>query len=255
MNKYMNILIVDDDQRMVKTLVDILQLKGFKAEGSHSPKKALERLIDQDFDCVLTDIKMPEMNGIEFFRAIRNIRPDVAVVFMTAYATNEIVEEGIHEGVIATLNKPLDINLLLGFFSFLGEEPSVVIVDDDPQFCKTLAAILHTRGFHVIEISDPHALYDFLKPNNQVVLLDMKLNSTSGLDVLRNIREKYSHLPVVLVTGFRKDMAASIEAAMKINVFTCLYKPFQIDELLSVLKTIHHKELGRFLKESLSKRR
>lgn len=255
MSKTMNILIVDDDQRMVKTLVDILQLKGYSAEGSHSTRKALDLVRDKNFDCVLTDVKMPEMNGIEFLRAIKKVKPELSVVFMTAYATNEIVEEAIKEGVIATLNKPLDINLLLCFFSVLGEEPSVVIVDDDPQFCKTLGAILNTRGFQVIEISDPHDIYDFLKPDGQVVLLDMKLNTITGLDVLKNIREKYPQLPVILVTGYRQDMSSAIDAAMKINAFTCLYKPFQIDELLSVLRTIHHKELGRFLKESLSKRR
>lgn len=255
MSKSMNILIVDDDQRMVKTLVDILQLKGFIAEGTHSTSKALELLRNTNFDCVLTDIKMPEMNGIEFTRAVKKIKPEISVIFMTAYATSEIVDEAVKEGVIATLNKPLDINLLLNFFSVLGKEPSIIIVDDDPQFCKTLGAILLARGFQVIEISDPDNLYDVLKPDGQVVLLDMKLNSISGLDVLKNIRIKYHNLPVILVTGYRQDMATAIEAALKINAFTCLYKPFQIEELLGVLKTIHHKELGRFLKESLSKRR
>jgi two-component system response regulator HydG len=255
MSKSMNILIVDDDQRMVKTLVDILQLKGYFAEGSHSALKALDMIRCMDFDCVLTDIKMPEMNGIEFLQAIRKIKPNLSVVFMTAYATKEIVDEAIEEGVIATLNKPLDINLLLCFFSVLGEEPSVVIVDDDPHFCKTLGAILNTRGFRVFEISDPQELHDFLRPDGQVVLLDMKLNNVTGLDILKKIREKYPKLPVILVTGYREDMASAIDAALKINAFTCLYKPFQIDELLSILRKIHHRELGLFLKESLSKRR
>jgi len=255
MTKNLRILIVDDDKRMVKTLVDILMLKGFQTVGSYSGTEALDLLQKKDFDCVLTDIKMPEMNGIEFFRKIKTIRPSVSVVFMTAYATNELVSQAMEEGAIATLNKPLDINLLLCFLSALREDLSIVIVDDDPMFCKTLGGVLKNRGFNVSEVSEPDSLYAILKPEGQVVLLDMKLNNITGLEVLKKIRKKFPDLPVVLITGYREDMASSIDAALKINAFTCLYKPFQIEELLGVLASIHKKELGRILNETPFSRR
>lgn len=248
----LRILIVDDDRRMVKTLVDILHLKGYQAQGVHSSNQALERVEQEDFDCVLTDIRMPDMNGVDLFRRIKKIRRDLPVVFMTAYATDKLVHEAIEEGAIATLNKPLDINLLLNFFSALGEGPSIVIVDDDSMFCHTIGDILNSRGFDVTQVTDHTLLKQILRPTGQIVLLDMKLKDITGLQVLRKIREKYPDLPVVLITGYKKDMSPSIDAAMQINAFTCLYKPLEIENLLQVLTRIHYRELSRILDDSSS---
>ncbi len=250
----LRILIVDDDRRMVKTLVDILQYKGFDVQGEISSRHALELINQYPYDCVLTDIKMPDLNGLEFFREIKKIRPRISVVFMTAYATDDLVRQAMEEGAIATLNKPLDINLLLCFFSALGRNPSIVIVDDDTQFCETLGAVLRIRNFRVIEVQDPSTLDGILEPEGQVVLLDMKLRDVSGLDVLKKIRSKHPFIPVILITGYREDMASSIEAALAINAYTCLYKPLHIEELLQVLSTIHHQYAVRLLKESPVKR-
>jgi len=161
----------------------------------------------------------------------------------------------LEEGVIASLTKPLDINLLLGFFSSLRKERSIVIVDDDPQFCQTLGDILRARDFAVTQVHDPQSLVEMLRTDAQVVLLDMKLNSINGLEVLKEIREHYPHLPVILVTGYREEMAPAIEAALKINAYTCLYKPFRIEELLQLFTEVRHRELGRVLGQHDRKRK
>ena len=251
MSEKLPILIVDDDRRMAKTLLDILKVQGYEAEAAYSGSEALDKVKKGRFDCVLTDIKMPQMNGVELYRAIKNIQPELPVVFMTAYS--ELVKEGLQEGAIATLNKPLDINLLLSFFSSLRKERSIVIVDDDPQFCKTLGDILQARDFAVAQFADPHGVVETLEPDAQVVLLDMKLDGINGLEVLKEIREHYPHLPVIIVTGYREEMAPAIEAALKISAYTCLYKPFQIEALLQLLTEIQHQELGRVLGQPVRK--
>ncbi|MBU0479421.1 response regulator, partial [bacterium] len=87
-----------------------------------------------------------------------------------------------------------------------------------------------------------------------VVLLDMKLNGLSGLDVLKEIRERCPSLPVILVTGCREEMAQSIEAALKIGAYTCLYKPFQIEELLQLLAEINRQKLALILGLTIKKK-
>ncbi len=249
------ILIVDDDRRMAKTLKDIFNVKGYEAEVAHSGPEALEKVAESHFDCVLTDIKMPEMNGVDFCKVVKKEKPDTPVVMMTAYSADRLVEEGLEEGAMAALTKPLDIDLLLSFFSTLRKERSIVIVDDDPQFCKTLGDILEARGFSVVQVTQPSDLPDKLVSEGQVVLLDMKLNSINGLAVLKEIRKQYPHLPVILMTGYREEMAQAIEAALEVNAYTCLYKPFQIEELLQVLTEIHHRELGRVMGRPARKRK
>ncbi len=267
----LRILVVDDDRMMAKTLVDILKVKGYEAEAVHSGPEALEKVTqgsfgsahrheprheysrwhsrwqDRPFDCVLTDIKMPEVNGVELYRTIKTRRPDLPVVLMTAYSTDRLVEEGLEEGAIAALTKPLDINCLLCFFSSLRKERSIAIVDDDPQFCKTLGDVLRMRGFAVTQVSDPHSVVERLGADEQVVLLDMRLNNISGLGILREIRERHPHLPVVLVTGYREEMTSAIEAALKIGAHTCLHKPLEIEHLLQLLAEIRRQELSRVL--------
>lgn len=247
MKEKLRVLIVDDDRRMVKALLDILKVKGYEAEAAHTGAEALDKVNKGRFDCVLTDIKMPQMNGVQLYRAIKAIQPELPVVLMTAYTTDKLVKEGLEEGAIASLTKPLDINLLLCFFSTLRKERSIVIVDDDPNFCTTLGDILQTRGFGVTKVTDPRDLMERVRADGEAVLLDMKLDNINGLDVLKEIRGLYPELPVILVTGFREEMASAIDAAMKIGAYTCLYKPFQIEELLQVLTKVHHEELGRIL--------
>ena len=248
MNSILTVLIVDDDKRMTRTLADILNLSGFKAVESSSAQEALKLLETQAFDCVLTDVRMPDMNGVEFHRQLRAAYPGLPVLLMTAFASNEIIQQGLDDGVVGVLDKPLDITHLLGFFSSLARQRVVAIVDDDPIFCKTLGDILTQRGFNVLPITDPHSSVETMTSGAQVILLDMRLNSISGLDVMRDVRAVYPSLPVMMVTGYGQEMAGALQAAMDINAFTCLYKPLEIPHLLDLLANIQLTRLRSALK-------
>jgi two-component system response regulator HydG len=244
----LHILVVDDDHSMAKTLCDIFKIKGYEAEAVHSGHAALEKVTHEAFDCVLSDIKMPKVDGVALYRAIRAIHPDLPVVLMTAYSADNLVKQGLQEGIIAVLSKPLDIGILLAFFVSLCKEHSIAIVDDDPQFCRTLAGILGAQGFVTTVINDPHAVMDKLA-DEQVLLLDMKLNDVGGLEVLYRIREQHPHLPVILVTGYRREMAWAIDEALQLGAYTCLYKPLDIEEMLEILIQIRRRELSAILKK------
>lgn len=112
----LRIFVVDDDQSMAKTLADIFRIKGHQTEVAHSGPEALEKIEQQSFDCVLSDIKMPGINGVELFRAIRALQPDLPIVLMTAYTEDCLVQQGLAEGALAALTKPLNIDTLLTFF-------------------------------------------------------------------------------------------------------------------------------------------
>lgn len=248
MNDSLRVLVVDDDQNMAKTLSDILKVKGYETETACSGTEALEKVTESEFDCVLSDIKMPDINGVELHKSIKSIQPDLPVVLMTAYSSDNLVEQGLAQGAIAVLNKPLDIVLFFTFLSLLRKERSVVIVDDDDQFCKTLGDVLTERGFAVTQIGAPYHVAEMLEEDAGVVLLDMKLNGIDGLGVLREIREKYPDLPVILVTGHRAEMISKIEEALKISAYTCLYKPLELENLFRLLAEIHHNNLSGFLR-------
>jgi len=249
MNQNLRILIVDDDHRMTRTLADILSMAGHTAVEASSGPQALAKIRTQAFDCVLTDVRMPDMDGVELHRQLRLAQPGLPVMLMTAFAADEIIRQGLEDGVVGVFDKPLDINHLLGFFTSLAKNRTITIVDNDPAFCKTLGDILQQRGFSVAQITDPHADVEQMTSATQVILLDMKLNSRSGLDVLKEIRARYPTMPVLLVTGYRQEMAAAIQAALEISAYTCLYKPLEIPALLQTLAQFQLERLRDVIKK------
>lgn len=247
MKEKLHILVVDDDRRMTHTLADILALDGHTVAEAWSGPQALEKAHSEFFDCVLTDVRMPGMNGVELHKQLRELHPDLPVVLMTAYATDDLLRQGMEQGVAGTLEKPLDFNILLDFFSALKKIRTIAIVDDDPAFCQTLGDILKLRGYNVHISTDPHVKVDQLVAQSQILLLDMKLNSISGLDLLKDVRENYPELPVLLITGYRNEMAAAVQSALAINARACLYKPLVIPDFLETLAKIQLESFRKIL--------
>lgn len=128
MGERTKVLVVDDDRRMVKTICDILNIKGYSAAAAYSGEQALEKVKSEAPDCVLMDIKMPGINGVEALKRIKDIKPELPVVLMSAYAAEELEQEARMLGAYAVLSKPLDIQLVLSFISNFRRDESVLIV-------------------------------------------------------------------------------------------------------------------------------
>jgi DNA-binding NtrC family response regulator len=250
MKPTLHILIVDDDERMTRTLADILTLKGYATTTAVSGSDALEKLAQATFDCVLTDIRMPGMDGVSLFLEIHQRHPHLPVILMTAYAAESLVQQGLDAGATGMLEKPLRLEQLLSFFSYLEKETTVTVVDDDPAFCQTICDILQLRGYTVRKITDPHTAVEDIVGQSQVLLVDMKLNCINGCDLLQSVREHNPTLPVVLVTGYRQEMAEAIQKALSVSAYTCLYKPLSIPELLQTLADIQTNRLKAVLEMS-----
>lgn len=248
MDQNLLILIVDDDRRMTRTLADILTMAGHTIVEASSGQEALAKIHTQNFDCVLTDVRMPGMDGVEFHHQLCQSHPGLPVILMTAYASDEIINKGLDEGVVGVFDKPLDINHMLGFFASLAKHRAITIVDNDPTFCRTLSDILQQRGFKVAQITDPHINVERMASDAQVVLLDLKLNSITGLDIFKEIRKRHPTLPILLVTGYRQEMSAVIHSATEIDAFTCLYKPLEIPGLLQMLAKLQLQRLREVIK-------
>ncbi|MDC0265941.1 response regulator, partial [Mariniblastus sp.] len=106
------ILIVDDQQSMCEMLVDTLTPNGFEVEWKTKATQAIELLKDRVFDVVLTDLKMPDMNGIEFCQEVNRNHPELPVVVMTAFGSFEAAVSAIRAGAFDFVTKPLEMDLL-----------------------------------------------------------------------------------------------------------------------------------------------
>lgn len=108
------ILVVDDEPQVAETLRGILEFEGFQVEIVENGRKALDRLTSGHcFDLLITDMKMPEMDGLELLRRIKKLRKNLPVIVLTAYATLKSGLQAIKEGVYDYVSKPFSVNLLM----------------------------------------------------------------------------------------------------------------------------------------------
>ncbi|UCF88071.1 MAG: sigma-54-dependent Fis family transcriptional regulator [bacterium] len=107
------ILIVDDEKAIRDGLHKILEAEGYQAELSHNGYSAVEKLQDTEFELVITDLKMPGMDGMEVLNAISILQPNVPVIFITGYSTVEKAVEVMKIGAFDYLPKPFTPRHLL----------------------------------------------------------------------------------------------------------------------------------------------
>src|SRR5919199_3710853 len=108
-----NLLIVDDEPGMRQLLTHVFgRGAGHAVRAAENGAKALELLRQEPADLIISDVKMPDMNGIELLRRVREFSPDVSVVLMTAFATVETAREAFKLGADDFIQKPFDVDEL-----------------------------------------------------------------------------------------------------------------------------------------------
>src|SRR5213594_2487098 len=99
------ILVVDDEQSMAQFLGIVLRKEGYQVTTVNSGRDALEKVKSDNFDVVITDIKMPGMDGIQLLQGIKKLDPSVPVVIMTAYASQQSAIDAVNLGAFQYLIK------------------------------------------------------------------------------------------------------------------------------------------------------
>ena len=107
-----NLLIVDDEQGIRQLLTLVFERAGHRVRVAEGGRRALELLRTESVDLIISDVKMPDMNGIELLKAAREVAPDVAVVMMTAFATVDTAREAFKLGADDFIQKPFDVDEL-----------------------------------------------------------------------------------------------------------------------------------------------
>lgn len=107
------ILIVDDNRLLCNNLKDILELKGYQVSCVYDGDQAVEAVKNDHFEVALMDVKMPGKSGIDTLKALKQIAPELTVIFITAFADDIFYKEGLKSVDFEVITKPIDIDKFL----------------------------------------------------------------------------------------------------------------------------------------------
>lgn len=114
----MKLLLVDDEPEILKMLTRHLALEGYEVVSTASPREAVELMREHLFNLVITDIRMPELSGVELLGELRRINPLANVLIITGYSNMSYVVDCLAAGAVDYFTKPItDMELFLRIVS------------------------------------------------------------------------------------------------------------------------------------------
>jgi DNA-binding NtrC family response regulator len=234
------LLVVDDDKQMVRTLVDVVRLHGWEADGAHSGEAAVDAVRERDYAVVLMDVRMTGINGLEAFKAMKAVRPGVRVILMTAYTATEILAEAEREGALRILSKPV---ALAGLIEILKAATvvsrGVLVVDDDAAFLKTLRSVLEQNGYATFTAATlDEALGKLETTSPGAVVLDLRLNGITAPETVLAIKHVSPSVALILCSGHGAALEDATSSMSPRLIHASLHKPFSPNALLEILNEV-----------------
>ena len=106
------VLLIDDEQDFMDVLAERMRDRGMRVSTTTSPVEALDKADEGNFDAIILDLMMPEMNGLEALTRLREKNPDLQIILLTGHATVDKGIEAMKLGALDFLEKPIDIQAL-----------------------------------------------------------------------------------------------------------------------------------------------
>lgn len=107
--KQSTILVVDNNSNVREAMSSLLHVLGIKSVGCESGQEALASVRTSSFDAVISDVVMPEMSGLQLASALREQAPEMPVIMMSSYASEELEKEALSLGAVGLMSKPFKV--------------------------------------------------------------------------------------------------------------------------------------------------
>lgn len=249
MEKSAKILVVDDDEVIRHLLVDTLTSMGYQSWGAANGEEALTTLNQKKVDIVITDIKMPKLDGVRLLKKIKETQPDLPVLIITAYNFVYSQDQAVTSVADGFLAKPFRIGKIEELIktalahkktdSSVPPESSkkILIVDDDQILLDMLIETLDALGYQAQGAKNgEEALKKIDTEEFDLVITDIRMPKMDGIAFLKTLKEKKPKLPVIMITGF--SLAYTQQRAIQEGADGYLVKPFKIEKIEELVKNL-----------------
>ncbi|WP_316901403.1 response regulator [Pseudodesulfovibrio indicus] len=138
------VLLIDDEVEFLEALSERMEIRGMEVTTAESASNAVDALGSGDYDAIVLDLQMPDMNGIEMLKLIRKSHPDLQVILLTGQATLEAGIQAMKLGAMDFMEKPADIDALTDKIK-KAQAKKMVIVEKKTE--KKVNDILKSKGW------------------------------------------------------------------------------------------------------------
>jgi DNA-binding NtrC family response regulator len=239
------ILVVDDEIGIRDVLYELLTRKSYEVTTVENGLRALEMLKSIRPDLIILDYRMPQMNGVETLRKIREFDDKVQVVMLTAFGTPAIEKEASSLGVADFLSKDITTSNFLKKIEEVAARLTspvkpitppgkVMVVDDESSVCDMLKDFLTARGCEVLAVnSGEEAVKRLPFWNPAIVILDIKMPGMDGILCLQKIKKLKPEVGVIMMTG--SESLEMARQSLNMGAYEYLMKPFNLEYLATAV--------------------
>ena len=239
------ILLIDDEERILRSL-RMLFFIGYNVKMTTDPQEAIQILRDEKVHVIVSDQRMPVMQGSELLRIARETSPATMRILLTGYSDLDASIASVNEGeVFRYLMKPWDADEVkrvvaeaaaIAEASFgvqshsaasvevMSKKPRVLIMDHDEATAKTVHETLGDRCDIVWAADAQHAMEELAKQDVSIVVSDLMLGETNVGYILKTIKQLNPQTQCVVVTSF-SDTSRLIELINQAQITRFLPKP------------------------------
>jgi FixJ family two-component response regulator len=234
------ISVVDDDESTRNSTTLLIESLGFEAAGFESADSLLKSSQLQKTSCLIIDVRMPGMNGLQLQSHLAAAGYKIPIIFITAYADKESRRRAMQAGAVAFLAKPFTADFLLQtVHSALPVQSGarrklISLVDDDESIRRTTTLLIQSFGFQAAAFESAESLLKSRQlQETSCLIADVQMPGMNGLQLQRQLAASGYNIPIIFITAY--DNKESRQQAMQAGAVAFLSKPFN-DELL--LETI-----------------
>jgi FixJ family two-component response regulator len=236
------ISVVDDDESIRRTTTFLIESFGFRAAAFDSAENFLKSVQLRDTSCLLVDVQMPGMNGLQLQSELAAADCDIPIIFVTAYDNKDSRQQAMQAGAVAFLGKPFNDEELLQTIrlalrrEFEVTKDLIAVVDDDESIRRTTTLLIESFGFRAAAFESAES---FLKSgqqrNTSCLILDVQMPNMNGLQLQSELAAAGCGIPIIFITAY--DDKESRGRAMQAGAVAFLGKPFNDEQLLQTVRS------------------
>ncbi len=237
-----NILVVDDDPTLLELLTDTLLAVGYSATPAADGMIALDLLANHKFDLVITDIKMPRMDGLQLLKRIKRHYPQLPVLFITGVATPEVIGQAEPDGWLAKPFRIAHIEQLIEQAlapkqnKSVRKRPELLLIDLAGRMDESLTDELSQKGYATFPFRDlEEALRELSNNQFAAILADLSPWMANPNDVLQRIRERASQTPII-INADAYPVARTTDSHDETDLITLVSAPFNSSAVAEALR-------------------